>query len=98
MAVDNNSAQLNSDAADNEEQWDADQGTDLQNWQLGSPEGKKSNLRVVSAELGRTHEEYRDLDRQVSDFIACQMPEEAMQYEDDIYVCVPPVDLKNSVT
>jgi hypothetical protein len=92
MAVDNNLVQLNSDAPEDDELFDID--TDAKNWQLGSPEGKKSNLRVMSAELGRTHEEYRDLDKRVRDFVAHQMPEEATRYEDDIYVCVSPVDLK----
>lgn len=89
MAVDNNFAQLNSDALDDEELCasNTDQGTVPQNWQLGSPEGKKSNLRVMSTELRRTHKEYRDLDERVRDFIAHQMPEEVMRYEDDIYVC-----------
>jgi hypothetical protein len=60
---------------------------DSQHWQLGSPEGKKSNLRVISAELGREHEEYSDLDKRVRDFLTCHIqPEETMRYEDDIYV------------
>ncbi len=88
MAIDNNdlARRLNADAPDDEEPFDIDQDIDSQLWQLGSPEGKKSNIRVMSAELGRVHEEYRDLDKRVRDFVACQMPEEAMQYEDDIYV------------
>ena len=57
-----------------------------QHWQLGSPEGKKLNLRVMSAELGSEHEEYRCLNERVRDFVVCHMPEEAMQYEEDMYV------------
>src|SRR6266498_3295398 len=86
MAVDNNLVQLND--LDDEEPCDIDQDIDAKNWQLGSPEGKKSNLRVMSAELGRTDKEYSDLDKQVRDFITYQMPEEAMRYEDNIYVCL----------
>jgi hypothetical protein len=100
MAVDNSlQAQLNADAPDDEEPCDDDQDIDShwQHWKLGSLEGKKSNLRVMSAELGRTHGEYRDLDRWVRDFVACQMPEEAMQYEDDLYVC-PSVDQRKLIT
>jgi hypothetical protein len=83
MAVDNDKlAQLDSDAPD-VENVDHDNS---QSWQLGSPEGKKANLRVMSAELGRVHEEYRFLDEKVRDFVACQMPEKAMRYEDDILV------------
>jgi hypothetical protein len=88
MAVDNhNLAQLNSEASDDDLcNVDLDVDSESQHWQLGSPEGKKSNLRVMSAELGSDHEEYRCLDERVRDFIACHMPEEAMQYEEDILV------------
>jgi len=40
----------------------------------------------MSAELGKEHKEYRCLDERVRNFLSCQMPEEAMRYEDDIYV------------
>jgi hypothetical protein len=94
MAVDNNNlAQLNLDNSDdidlklcNVDDPDMDSEYKSQHWQLGSPEGKKSNLHVMSAELGSEREEYRHLDERVRDFIACHMPEEAMQYEKDIHV------------
>ena len=87
MAVDNdNLAQLNSDASDDDVDLEVDPEFESQHWHLGSPEGKKSNLRVMSAELGSNQEEYRCLDERVRDFIACHMPEEAMRYEEDIYV------------
>jgi hypothetical protein len=87
MAVDNNDlAQLNSDAPDDDVELEVDLGPESHHRQLGSPEGKKSNLRVVSAELGSEREEFRRLDERVRDFIACHMPEEAMRYEEDIYV------------
>src|SRR6267154_2699934 len=92
MAVDNdNRARLNLDTLDDdddgEELHDIDQNVDSErHWQLGSLEGKKSNLRVMSAELGKEHKEYRHLDEHVRDFITLQMPEEAICYEDDIYV------------
>jgi hypothetical protein len=87
MAVDNDHlAQLNSDASDDDVDLEVDPEPESQQWQLGSPEGKKSNLRVMSAELGSGREEYRCLDERVRDFIACHMPEEAMRYEEDIYV------------
>ena len=94
MAIDNDKlVQLNSEAPDDE---DVDHNLDSQSWQLGSPEGKKLNLRVMSAELGRTHEEYRCLDEKVREFVASHMPEEAMRYEDDILVSftkLPLIDL-----
>jgi uncharacterized protein YcbK (DUF882 family) len=91
MAVDNdNLARLNLNTLDNDndmdELHDIDTNVDSRHWQLGSLEGKKSNLRVMSAKLGREHKEYRRLDENVRDFITLHMPEEAMRYEDDIYV------------
>jgi hypothetical protein len=91
MAVDNdNLAQLNLDTLDDDndmdELRDVDVNVDSRHWQLGSLEGKKSNLRVMSAELGREHKEYRCLDENVRDFITLHMPEDAVRYEDDIYV------------
>lgn len=87
MAIDNNNlAESHLDALDDEELSDIDQDVDSQHWQFGSREGKKSNLRVMSAELQGEHEEYRRLEERVRDFVAHHLPEEAMRYEDDIYV------------
>jgi hypothetical protein len=96
MAVDNdNLARLNSDDSEDgnvkllcdvDPNMSVDSESESQHWQLGSPEGKKVNLRVMSSELGSEREEYRDLDERVRDFIACHMPEEAMRYEEDIHV------------
>jgi hypothetical protein len=57
-------------------------------FRLGSPEGKKVNLRVMGADLGKVNPQYCSLDERVRDFIACNMPEEAVQlrFEDNIYV------------
>lgn len=59
-------------------------------WQLGSPEGKKMNFRLMAADLSKADPHYRDLDKRLRDFIACNMPKEAIQmrHEDDIYVSV----------
>lgn len=97
MAVDNDKlARLNSDAPDTEELCetvDHDRHLlDSQPWQLGSREGKWSNLRVLSAELGREQEEYRDLNERVREFVAYHMQLEAMRYEDDIYVSLLKID------
>ena len=87
MAVDNNNlVQLNSDALDDDIDLEVDPGPESQYWQLRSPEGKKLNLCIISAELGSEQENFRHLNERVKDFIACHMPEEAMQYEEDIYV------------
>lgn len=90
MAVDNdNLAQLTSEDSDLklcDVDPDLDSESESQHWQLGSPEGKRSNLRVMSAELGSERVEYRRLDERVRDFIACHMPEEAVRYEEDIHV------------
>lgn len=97
MAVDNdNLARLNlatlDDDDDMDELRDIDAKVDSRHWQLGSLEGKKSNLRVMSTELGREHKEYRRLDENLRDFITLHMPEEAMRYEDDIYVSLSTVN------
>ena len=86
MVNNDNLAQLNLDALDDDIDLEVDPGPESQHWQLGSPEGKKSNLHVISAELGSEQEEFRCLNERVRDFIACHMPEKAMQYEEDIYV------------
>jgi hypothetical protein len=87
MAINNDKlAQLDSDTPDKEPHETDGDIWDLQHWQLGSREGKRSNLHVMSAELGRKQEEYRGLDERVRNFVACHMLPEAMQYEDDIHV------------
>ena len=40
-------------------------------WQLGLPEGKKTNLCVMGANLGKVNSQYCSLDERVRDFIAC---------------------------
>ena len=57
-------------------------------WQLGSPEGKKTNLRVMAVDLAKVDPRYHSLEERLREFIACNMPEEAVQlrFEDDIYV------------
>ena len=59
--------------------------SDLRQWKFGSPE-KKINLRVLVEDRSRTHREYCDLDQQLRDFIAFHFPEEALSYEDEIFV------------
>ena len=57
-------------------------------YRLGSPEGKKVNLRLMGADLGKINSQYCSLDERVRDFVACNMPEEVVQLrlEDIIYV------------
>ena len=59
-------------------------------WRLGSPEGKKTKLRLITADLSKADPRYRDLDKRLREFIACNIPDEAIQmrYEDDIYVSI----------
>ena len=59
-------------------------------WQLGSPEGKKTNFRITAADLSKDDPCYHDLDKRLRDFIAYHIPEEAIQlrHEDDIYVSI----------
>jgi len=62
---------------------------DLKQWQFGSPEGKRVNLRVLVEDRSRTHKEYSDLDQRLRDFIAFHFPEDALSYEDEIFVSFP---------
>jgi uncharacterized tellurite resistance protein B-like protein len=57
-------------------------------WQLGSQEGKRINLRAMVFNIAKADPRYHSLDERLRDFIACNMPEEAVQmrFEDDIYV------------
>jgi hypothetical protein len=100
MSIDNDAkaqrAQLESDnemrpsgdvGCANNEALELASGTRTDNhWQLGSAEGKRMNLRVLAAEREKTHPEYHSLDERVRDFIAQNLPSDAMQYEDEIYV------------
>lgn len=58
-------------------------------WKLGSPEGRKVNFRALVEDRSRTHREYRNLDQRLRDFIAFHFPEEALSYEDEIFVSSP---------
>ena len=55
-------------------------------WQFGSPEGKIANLQVLLKDNLGIHREYHDLDQRLRDFIAFHFPEEALSYEEDIFV------------
>ncbi|KAF8798517.1 hypothetical protein BYT27DRAFT_7122716 [Phlegmacium glaucopus] len=87
MAIDNNiKAHLNLESM--EDMTESDVALDLESessktWRLGSPEGKKMNVRAMAVNF-----QYRSLDERLRDFIACNMPEEAVQMrlEDDVYV------------
>jgi hypothetical protein len=59
--------------------------TDLRQWIFGSPE-QKVNFRVLVEDRSRTNREYRNLDQRLRDFIALHFPEEALSYEDEIFV------------
>ena len=64
-----------------------DSESDLRPWKFGSPaSGGKVNFRVLVEDRSRTHREYRDLDQRLREFIAFHFPEEALSYEDEIYV------------
>ena len=92
MAIDNDKkARLNLESAEDTVEGGAPLDLEPENsktWQLGSPEGKKTNLRLTAADLSKADPRYRDLDKRLRDFIACNIPEEAIQlrYEDDVYV------------
>jgi hypothetical protein len=92
MAIDNDrKARLNLNALESTDKHEG--ALDLEpesskTWQLGSPEGKKTNLRVMAVDLAKVDPRYYSLEERLREFIACNMPEEAVQlrFEDDIYV------------
>ena len=94
MTIDNDrKARLELDAMENVTESEVTLDLELESsktWQLGSPEGKKTNLRIMGADLAKVNSQYCSLDERVREFIACNMPEEAVQlrFEDDIYVCL----------
>lgn len=88
MAVDSDrKARLDIDLAE-EEELGLELETSGKTWRLGSPEGKKINLYAMALNLAKTDRQYHHLDKRLRDFIACNMPGEAVQirYEDDIPV------------
>ena len=92
MAIDNDrKAHLNLEST--EDISESESALDLESessrtWRLGSPEGKKTNLRTMVVNLASANPQYHSLDEILRDFIVCNMPEEAVQmrFEDDIYV------------
>lgn len=57
-------------------------------WRMGSQEGGKMNFRIMVADLAKADPQYHNLDERLRDFIACNLPKEAvqMEFEDDISV------------
>jgi hypothetical protein len=91
MAIDNDRmARLNLESTEDiSETLDLEMNHDGSNtWLLGSPEGKKMNLRAMAVGLSNTDRQYRFLDERLRNFIACHMPKDAVQmrFEDDVYV------------
>ena len=94
MTIDNDRrARLNHDLIEDTTESNVAHSLDLESqssntWQMGSPEGKKTNLRITGANLAKVNSQYLSLDEKVRDFIACNMPEEAvrLRFEDDIHV------------
>jgi hypothetical protein len=90
MAIDDNrKAQLNLEPKDTSESaLDLELESSENMWRFGSAEGKKMNLRAMAADYAKTNPQYRLLDEKLRNFIACSLPEEAVQihFEDDIYV------------
>jgi hypothetical protein len=92
MTIDNDrKARLELDAMENVTESEVTLDLELESsktWQLGSPEGKKTNLRIMGADLAKVNSQYCSLDERVREFIACNMPEEAIQlrFEDNIHV------------
>jgi hypothetical protein len=92
MAIDNDrKARLNLECAEDVSESDAPsdlESSSSKTWRLGSQEGKKMNLRAMAVDIAQADTQYRFVDERLRDFIACNIPEEAvrMRLEDDIYV------------
>lgn len=94
MAIDNNKkAHLDLESMEDiiENEVEVDLARELKSsktWRMGSQEGRKMNFRVMVTGLAKADPRYHNLDERLRDFIACNLPEEAVQmkFEDDINV------------
>ncbi|KAF8263167.1 hypothetical protein EI94DRAFT_1598647 [Lactarius quietus] len=88
MAIDNDiqARQIVSEGEADEAVTDNESALSTRQWKFGSPEGKRVNFRALVEDRSKTHREYRDLDQRLRDFIAFHFPEEALSYEDEIFV------------
>ncbi len=57
-------------------------------WKFGSPEGKKITSRALEANLAPLNREYNSFDQRLRIFITNNLPDDALTYEDVIYVCL----------
>jgi hypothetical protein len=96
MAVDNDIQARQIASEDEAEEPATTNEADLQQWQFGSSEGKRVNLRVLVEDRSRTHKEYFDLDQRLRDFVAFHLPEDALSYEDEIFVSFSLLILRNA--
>jgi hypothetical protein len=93
MAIDNNK-KVCLDLESTEDTIESEVQVDLESessktWRMGSQEGKKMKFRIMVADLANADpRRYHNLDERLRNFIACNLPEEAVQmkFEDDINV------------
>jgi len=93
MAIDNDKKarlelESTEDIIESEVKVDPESKLSSKTWRMGSQEGKKMNFRIMVAGFAKADPRYHNLDEQLRDFIACRLPEEAVQmkFEDDISV------------
>ncbi len=55
-------------------------------WKFGSPEGKKITSHVLEASLAPLNRDYSAFDQRLRLFIADNLPQDTLRYEDVIYV------------
>jgi len=91
MAIDNDKKaclELKSteDIIESEVKVDLESKLSSKTWQMGSQKGKKMNFCIMVAGFAKADPWY--LDKRLQDFIACHLPEEAVQmkFEDDISI------------
>jgi hypothetical protein len=66
-----------------------DDETDLMTehtWRFGSAEGRRMTSRALEAQFASLDRDYTSFDQRLRDFIAHNLPEDALRYEDEVYV------------
>lgn len=57
-------------------------------WKFGSPEGRRTTSHILEANLAPLDHNYDSFDQRLRAFIANSLPEDALRYEDEIYVSI----------
>ena len=89
-------AQQVSIIADDDMEDSSQPANEFQAWHFGSPDGKKVNLCAFLRDCAKDMH-FSNLDEWLRMFIAANIPKEALQYEEDIYVSGRPAPIPGSL-